>query len=275
MTMQSRFVLLIATVIRIVASQPTAVVGDTVSASTSLATNDPTVNGPVFVRVSIRNGTGAPVILNMAASPYGYTGFGAKLTIPDGRVLRPAKPADELSTGVRVSIPPFDAYDAILLVNKWFDFGIAGHYVLDLEVTEPLVSLHGLSTFQPNLRGVGIDVGPRDPVRLERVCADLESRIRNASTTAQALEAAEILRHVKDPVATFYLSSLLGTDRGTQSQMILGLEAIGDAAAVEALIGHRNDASDDVRELVQAALLRIEKRANDPSVKQRIRNAIR
>lgn len=274
MTTPIRFSLISTILILTLIAQSHPLTGDGAIMSCSLATDKPIVHSPVFVKVTIQNGSGVPFIFDKGASAYGYRSFTAKLTTPDGRLILPANPTHKLTTGERVLIAPYTSSDTLLLVNKWFDFDMAGRYLLDLEMTKPPLSPAGFSAGDVNLRRVVIDIGPRDAVSLERICGELESTVKNSSTTAQALEAAETLSHVKDPIAVFYISRLLGIDRGPAPLLIRGLDAIGSAAAVDALIDHRNDPSEDIRDLVRSALLRIAERTSDNAIRQRIKSSI-
>lgn len=105
-----------------------------------------------------------------------------------------------------------------------------------------------------------IEVGPRDPRRLQRICANLEREALVSSAYSSAV-AADTLAHIK--VAIPYLGGLLPQH-----------DRFGPRA-VDVLIPFVNDKSEDRRVPVRAALARIAARTGDLAIRQKIADSLR
>jgi len=247
-----------------------------VGASYTLATADPTVNEPVFVKFTIHNWLPEAVVSELAMNDNGYGGFWGKITRPDGQTDEgPKARAEELVGFNRVTIGPSESSSMTLLVNKWFDFDEPGRYVLELGITKPLRTESGVKVTERAGGRLIIEVGPRDPARLEKICARLEREIL-ASPGASSAEAEETLTHIKDPVAVPFLAHLLQAQDGKLAYVYAAaLERIADGPAVDALIEHVNDKSEDRRESVRSSLDRIARRSDDLAIRRKIAEALR
>lgn len=245
------------------------------SVSYTLATAAPTVNEPVFVKFTVYNGRSAPVVADLAMNSHGYGGFQGKLTRPDARTEDgPTVTPGEWVPRNRVSIAPDETFTMLLPINKWFDFDVPGRYFLEIGTRKALTTEAGLEL--PALTGgnLEIEVGPREPARLKRICADLEGRALNSQAPGW-FEAAETLSHIHDPVAVPYLARLLGTRDDLTYVLAEGLERIGDGPAVDALLAHANDGAEDRRNAVRSALAVIESKTHDPEILRKIQDSRR
>jgi len=243
--------------------------------SYTLVKTDLTVNEPVLLKFSIENRLPDALTVRVGADRGGCCSFQAKITRPDGRaeVAAPAVPMDggAVSFGSR-EIEPFSTYSTVLLANKWFDFDIPGRYILDVDNVSLLVDTTAPKSPYPTDGHLVIEIGPRDPGRLQRICADLEERLMNLDFATDAIEAEDALTHVIDPVAVPYIARLLQAKEGMTSILVEGLARIGDSVAVDALVLRLNSPwkDEDTPRSVRAALDKIEKKTNDPTIKLKI-----
>lgn len=100
-----------------------------------------------------------------------------------------------------------------------------------MELAKPLVTVTGTRIPTPSAGRISIEVRPRDAVVLRQICANLEEEITSAPVSS-SYELAEVLAHVKDPVAVPFLTHLLQTN-DKMASVFAGLERIGDASAIE------------------------------------------
>jgi HEAT repeat protein len=106
--------------------------------------------------------------------------------------------------------------------------------------------------------------------------------VNASATSAAAIEAAETLSYVRDPVAVPYLARLLDNGKNVEWLAVYGLERVADISAVDALISQlnsrateTNSRATETRMLALAALRRIEETTSDPTIRQRIEGARR
>jgi len=255
--------------------------GSSLAVSYSLPKTDLTVREPVFLRVTVENYLDEPVTVDLGTASRGN--FRARILRPDGRTeTAPTPTLDEFGPTGRTPLAPHKPFSELLLLNRWFDFDLPGRYFLDMETTAPFVTGSGTRLAAPPGGSVIINVGPPDPERLGRTCAVLEGRVNASATSAAAIEAAETLSYVRDPVAVPYLARLLDNGKNVEWLAVYGLERVADISAVDALISQlnsrateTNSRATETRMLALAALRRIEETTSDPTIRQRIEGARR
>ncbi len=120
-----------------------------------------------------------------------------------------------------------------------------------------------------------IDVAPRDAAGLQRICSDLENKAMELSNSAQTIESTWTLSHIKDPVAVPFLARLLAAREKLAPDLVRGLQAIADEAAVDALISFANDELEERRLLARGALSRIESKTKDAMIRLKIEQALK
>jgi hypothetical protein len=230
-----------------------------------------TVNEPISVKFSIKNNTGQPIMIDVPFNFYGYGGFHGKLLRPDGQKEEGPKPrAQGFGPSGRFTIDPLLSYSEELLLNKWFTFDIPGRYIVDIEMTRPVRVTNG---DQLPYRGAGrllIDLGPRDSVKLAKICSDLKDQIL-ASTSGASRKAAEVLANLNDPVAIPHLNRILEEREDDLGwMMVAGIQHIGNIDAVNSLIRYVGSQNSDTQALSVGALTTIESKTHDDQVKVRI-----
>jgi hypothetical protein len=183
-----------------------------ITTAVSLVNEGPTVNEPIFVNFTVHNALSEPVQLDISSRLDGTGSFGGQVARPDGRSERGTKPRpgvyEVLFSKRTVSIAPGTSSITELLASAWADFDIPGRYIVEVEMGDsPKTETGGqLPALLPAT--VAFEVGPRDPERLERICAGLELRALVADG-GEATSAILGLAYVKDDVAVPHLARLL------------------------------------------------------------------
>ncbi len=95
------------------------------------------------------------------------------------------------------------------------------------------------------------------------------------SNSAQTIESTWTLSHIKDPVAVPFLARLLAAREKLAPDLVRGLQAIADEAAVDALISFANDELEERRLLARGALSRIESKTKDAMIRLKIEQALK
>lgn len=228
-----------------------------VTTSYTLLGTGTSVHEPVFVKVSLDNGLAESLVVNLEVNGYGYGGFAANLTRPDGQTEAGPKPRPDQAVSVRnVLVPPSGSYTKVLFVNAWFDFDEPGRYMLEVVPTKPLRNESGIIRVPYLAPGhIVIDVGPRDPLRLRQICEDFERDIMRPPSTLPEAGGLSALTHVKDPVAVPFLARLLHTPGMDMPDVVKALEAIADGPAVNALLSYATDESDPMRMMARSVLI--------------------
>jgi len=249
--------------------------GPGVYRSYTLVKVDPTVNEPVVIKFSIENRRPDALKVPTGSDYQGCCGFRARITRPDGRTeeAAPRAPIDGGAVAFASrEIEPFGTYSTTLLANKWFGFDTPGRYLLYVDNASLLVDTTAPKSPYPTDGQIVIDVGPRDTGRLEQICADLENRMMNTTSAADALEAEDVLTHITDPVAVPHIARVLETKETMTPFLVDALAHIGDNAAVDALILRLNSPwkDQDTPRSVRGALDEIEKKTKDVTIKLKI-----
>ena len=266
-----------------------------VNVSYAIAGGDVTLNEPVFLVLSVDNRLPEPVSVDLGMN---YdSGFRAKLTRPDGKVVDRSQPVARTSEivvpGVEF-VPPLKTFAKRLLLNKWFVFDAPGRYALDVELTIPIlvnpslsadqyvrreldvartkpIPVNGVAAPSPTAGHVELTVRDRNPTHLAALCEELQRRA--ALPGPGRRDAAEALSYVNDPVAVPYLKAML-EGNANEDLVIDGLARIGDAAAVEALISQTDHPDLPTRTRVIGSLIQIARRSEDEALRQRIRDVL-
>lgn len=239
----------------------------------TLVKTDLTVNEPVFVRFSVQNTLPVAVKVGVGANFYGCCSFEARIRRPDGRLQYPrARPLEgELVGDYEASPAPLATYGKLLLVNKWFTFEIPGRYILYVSNTDPPATEGATGWPRSKEESVVIDVGPRDPARLEQICADIEATwVQSPRDLRPAYDAAEALAYMDDPVAAPYIGRLFHAWESTAWMLVEGLTRMADGPAVDILISHASSKDETVRLVTRRALAVIEEKTTDPLIKLKI-----
>jgi hypothetical protein len=113
-----------------------------------------------------------------------------------------------------------------------------------------------------------LSVIPRDEGILQESCNQLVVKLKGTSSAARRLELARALASINDPVALPFLVATLDQGWGIDSEIIGGIEKVGNSDAVAALAQALKNNKPDISDRARAALARISRNSND----ERIRN---
>ena len=214
-----------------------------------------TLKEPVFLSVTFDNPLDEGITVD--ASP---EHFRVKITRPDGTAQAPEPESPGISpVRMRQSIQQRGSFTEVLLLNKWFVFDIPGRYLLDIKPLGDARTVGDVRLDSFPDRQIPFIIEPLDANRLQAACDDLERRIQGTSSYSEALVFAEALSVIGDPLTVPYLARLLDSRKMFEIQAIQGLERVQNAASIGVLTSHLDSPSEDVRDLVRAALTRINK----------------
>jgi len=214
-----------------------------------------TVNEPVYVRLSIKNGLGEEV--GFIPGRYSDSYFDLSVTEPDGRTLQ----ADTQGGGLRhvggISVPPNGEYARALLVSRWYQFTKPGDYKLRFAPSGPLQTASG-ETIVLTPQELTLSVGPRDPARLQEICGRLAKAAAGYGDYGALREAADTLALVQDPAAIPYLGQVLAYHNLVSEIAVNGLVRIGSPEALEVLRSNSATANPKLRMRIEGGIKEIE-----------------
>jgi hypothetical protein len=173
----------------------------------------------------------------------------------------------------KIAVSPGADYKEALVMNQWFPFVTPGGYSVTSQLTSDIESEDG--SFRAESETSQLNVNPRDPVRLNKICEQLTKEVETAPNADAAQEPALTLSYVDDEIAVPYLVRVLATNTLTQRFAVAGLERIGNDAAVEVLLSTlNNNQNADAAQLATGALSRMEERIANPHLKETVKKAV-
>jgi len=244
---------------------------------------------PVMVIFEVHNGLSQPITVTIGALIRQYFDFA--LTTPSGQVLHKnnTPPPDMVTAGNgKVTVAPGADYKEPLVMNQWFAFATEGAYTLTSKLISDIETVDG--SFQAPGETTQLRVNPRDPARLNKICAELARQVETAPNAETAQEPARRLSYVEDSVAVPYLARVLSTNLGIVSWLprvpkellstntltydkAIGLQRIGNDDAVELLLSVVNKPS-DIGDQATRALWQIEDRISNPRLKETVKKTV-
>ena len=230
-----------------------------------------TLHEPVMVNFAVYNGLSRLAKVNLGLNF--EQNFVITVKVPDGRIINPPQlftrdPGGGSGLIGTLSLRPGETYQLGLLLNEWSDFNMPGRY----EVEVKLVNSGEEMSVSGNK--MTFEIGPRDASRLIKVCASLAEKVVGANSYHAAADATSALSYVQDPVAVPYLERALHSGHLVEQIAIEGLERIGNTKAVQTLISALGIHRGDTDILARSALGRIERKTQDPRLKQMIKRAL-
>lgn len=231
---------------------------------------------PVVLNFTVANDSPQAFRLDLGFDREG--GFIFTVKGPDGTTTRlPSKKGrDGLSRLGRFEVAPHEGYSQQLLLGEWFEFNAPGVY----EIKSTLRHSTQTGDVEATACGEGdlvFEITPFDEEQLRRVCEELLERFTRSVTHYQtAADAARALAAVKSPVAVPYLRRALDANARADDILIGGLETIGDAQAVRALVSILEHSDHDTSRFSQtrAALHALKKKAPDPATMELINSTL-
>jgi hypothetical protein len=235
-----------------------------------------TLNEPVVLLFSVHNGLSQPMMLALGARKTEFFRF--SLRTPEGRTLQDSRnPGDYVSVVIfgplKTTVEPGADYQQPILMNEWFRFETVGTYLLTSQLTAGIETSEGTPLPQEG-QTARLVVKPRDPERLENICAMLAREVEDHLSVEEWQFPAWMLSSVNDPIAVPYLSQVLATNKGAENFVVPALERISDDEAVNALVSALSDKSGDVAMLARQSLTRMQAQIKSPGLRETVRQAL-
>jgi hypothetical protein len=233
-----------------------------------------TLHEPVVALFEVHNGMTKPVVVTVGATVRQF--FDLSLKIPSGEVLHKDPYEGQVDIvsygGGTVTVEPGANYSEPLVLNRWFPFQSEGTYTLTSRLTSDIITADG--DFRPGSETQHLLVNPREPARLNKICAELEKQAESATTVDAAQFPALALSYVNDPIATPYLARLLSAHALSYAPAVVGLERIGTDEAAEVLLAALNEHWGDIGDLALVSLTRMQDRIHDPNLKETVKKTV-
>ncbi|MGC1616624.1 MAG: hypothetical protein WA736_18250 [Candidatus Acidiferrum sp.] len=232
-----------------------------------------TLHEPVVLLFEVHNGLKQPITLTVGSLTRQF--YDLTLTTPNGQALHKDPfngQIDIVTVGSgKITVEPGADYKEPLVMNQWFPFEGQGTYSLTSKLTSDIETADG--SFQAESQTAQLLINARDPVRLNKICADLEQQAEMATTVEAAQFPALALSYVNDPIAVSYLARLLSAHTLAYAKAVPGLERIGNDDAVEVLLSALNENWGDTAELATRSLARMQNRIANPRLKETVQKA--
>jgi len=227
-----------------------------VASSFDLQSSTLTLHEPVFVRFTLRNVS--TDVVHVDLGKHRRAGFQFLVTRPDGSVMRvPVANGAGFGEQGRFDLGPGETYVQNLLVNQWYQFAVPGRYKIRVGLLRPLRTESGRTLEASPSGQLSLWVRPRDPGRLEKVCASLAHLASTAPNAQRAWDAAVALSYVDDPVAVRHLADLAGR-RGFQWVAVDGLARVAKTEGLQAVTSRLTSKQGRLIPLIEAKLRNIE-----------------
>src|ERR1700730_1915284 len=157
-------------------------------------------------------------------------------------------------------------------MNRWFPFEAQGTYSLTSKLTSNIETADG--SVEAEGRTDQVQINPKNPARLNTICAGLEQQGEIATTVEAVQFPAQALSYVNDPVAVPYLARLLSAHTLAYANAVTGLERIGGDASAEALLSALNENWGDPVKCPQKKCARMQDRIANPRLKETVKKAV-
>ncbi|HKP51305.1 MAG TPA: hypothetical protein VJ183_01490 [Chloroflexia bacterium] len=234
-----------------------------------------TLHEPVLVDFSIRNGLEEGIQFDLGHNR--KRNFDITITEADGPVIQvPRLSEEDLGRLGKLCLKPQEKYTQRLLLNEWYDFAEPGSYKIEGRLSTPIQTLSGREANPGFLTPMSLQVLPRNPERLRKVCQALLHTAVESADVAEATEAVLALSHIRDPLAVPYLEEALSKRRLVWPYAIPGLARIANAEAIEVLISTMEGRDPEAgASLARAVLYEVQKKTKDTGLREKIEVALR
>jgi hypothetical protein len=233
-----------------------------------------TLHEPIVLLFEVHNGLKQPITVTVGSLTRQF--YDLTLTTPGGQALHKDPfngQVDIVTVGDgKITVAPGADYKEPLVMNQWFPLESQGTYSLTSKLTSDIETADG--HVQAESQTAQLQIKPRDPARLNKICANLEQQAEIATTVDAAQFPALALSYVNDPIAVSYLARLLSAHTLAYAKAVLGLERIGNDDAAEVLLSALNENWGDTAELATRSLARMQDRIANPRLKVTVKKAV-
>lgn len=233
--------------------------------------SDLVAHEPLVLILTIRNTSREPAEVDLGADRKG--GISVGFYLPDGtRVTGRVRSHQSVSRRGRITLAPGQSYAQSLVVNEWLDLGEPGLYRVYVVVDKPIRMQSG-AEIGPYPITVTATVKGKNDAALRSFCENTLKKLLTADTYAAAVDAAEALSYVQDPIAVSYLREGFQTAQPVHALLANGLEKIGSEEAIRVLLEMTRKESKGESGYLKEALRRLAPRTQDPRLRLQIRQA--
>lgn len=238
----------------------------------SLLYDSVTLSEPVVMNITLHNQGDGPLRPDLGLDKIGAL----YLSVSDAngtRVVHPPAPPSVVAGG-KVSLGPGDTYQYQVMVSQWTAFDAVGTYAIMLHIQGDL-GLDGMARVNIQNTPVTLTVISVDDLsQLRDHCTAAAKQLEDAIDYRQAMQAANYLAHVNNPAAVPFISEGLLSKYKVAGMLVSGLERIGDASAVDALVQAMHAQNSETATVAKSALLRLQKATQDPGIQSAISQAL-
>jgi HEAT repeats len=239
----------------------------------SLASAKFSLHEPVAIDFAVKNNFSETITFDLGIDR--KENFQLNLARPNGAGNQTRRIIKEgFAMGGEITLRPGQFYKQRLLINEWFDLSRIGAYTISVDLLTSIRSGNGRVVAEAaNFRDT-FEITPRNPKKLQGICASLLDQITTSNTYQQAKNAATVLSLIQDSIAVPFLEKVLTMNKMVERTAIEGLGRIGNGEAVQALIRALSTQDAEITLFARRALSRIESKTTDPAMKQQIRSAL-
>lgn len=217
-----------------------------------------TLHEPVWIDLTIRNGSAKPVEVDLGHNAKSNLAFVVS-TAAGARLALPHASEEGLGVSGEITVEPGRSHTERYLLNEWYTFPDAGIYSIEASLSgAPRPGRRAITTSAPQI--LTVIVAPRDETRLEAVAKQLAGTAIQEKNTEKRMAAANALSLIDDPVAVPYLIQLLRSRSWSRADAARGLARIATPAAMAALVDALNDPDPEFRAVVSWHLEQARKR---------------
>lgn len=233
-----------------------------------------TLHEPIYIDFSIRNGLKQKVLVDLGLNKKSAFRFSIVQT-GNAMIHVPLLQSGGFGSSGKVSIGPMETYNQKLLLNEWYQFSDIGNYTVVVQIDAAFKTESGELVKPETSNSFPQNISARDEHRLSVVCDSLIAEALAQSALETRLTAAATLSFIEDPIAIAYMNQLLSDGKIMQPYGIEGLGRLGSDEAVNVLITHLSTPDNEIKSAIVFALRRIEQRTSSPTLRDRIRAALK
>jgi hypothetical protein len=219
---------------------------------------DVVLNEPVIITFKLENQAALPVSTDLGEDRRGNFRILVR-RLPAGAAV-PIQKLGVQSGVARVgaiTVNPGSEYTQQLLLDDWLTFRVPGDYEVDLSLDAPFRFADGAPVSVDSRATLRYRVGPRDQVRLQRVCQRLASAAIVSDNDFEAMsDAARALSRMVDPVAVPCIRDVLQATTRVDFVLMSGLIRVGTEDARRVLVEMSASADAERATLARDALRR-------------------
>lgn len=240
----------------------------------SLEQKSITLNEPVYLVLSIENGTPEGLHVDLGANR--ESNYEITVTDPKGKITGPIREQVEgLSRVGKVGVSPSKTFQSSLLLSRLYNFQQPGSYGIDARLDSPIESDSGAILMPSFSSHLTLTILERNPEQLKKRAGILGDQALQAFAYSDRLSATIALEYMDDPIAIPYLEKIVRDGQQVQIEAARGLARIATLPAIDALLASATASSNtDYKIQLRSVLQNLVARVDDPQLKARIERTL-